>query len=284
MKNTEVYVKLRRCLETVRKKTSFTPYVALVLGSGLGGLADVMQVECTVEYSEIDGFPVSTVDGHAGRFLFGYLEGVPVVCMQGRVHYYEGYDISDVVLPVRLMSMLGAKMLFLTNAAGGINRDFDAGDLMIIKDHILSFFPANPLVGANIDELGGRFSDMSEVYDRKFCDIIADCAANLGIKIHRGVYVQLTGPSYETPAEIRMLGNCGADAVGMSTACEAVAARHCGMKICGVSCITNKAAGISETPLTHDEVKAAADKAAESFRALVKDSLRRLYESEKKVL
>lgn len=281
MEKTEVYGKLRRCFEIVREKTSFKPYVALILGSGLGGIAETMQIEDVVEYSKIDGFPVSTVDGHAGRFLFGYLEGVPVVCMQGRIHYYEGYDITDVVLPVRLMAMLGAKILFLTNAAGGINVNYNAGDLMIITDHILNFFPANPLIGRNVDELGSRFPDMSEVYNRNFCNIIEDSADSLGIKIHRGVYVQLTGPSYETPAEICLLSHVGADAVGMSTACEAVAARHCGMKICGVSCITNKAAGISEKPLTHEEVKIAADRAAQNFKSLIKRSLSRLYEFDK---
>ncbi len=270
-----VYEKLKNCYESVRAKTSFEPKVALVLGSGLGKFAEEIDVVDQISYSDIEGFPMSTVPGHAGRFVFGYVEGVPVVCMQGRVHYYEGYPITDVVLPVRLMAMLGAKYLFLTNASGGINRDFKAGDFMLITDHISSFAP-NPLIGANIDEIGTRFPDMSSVYNPILQDIILQVADDFDIEMQKGVYAQLTGPSFESPAEIRMLGKLGVDAVGMSTVVEAIAANHMGMKICAISCVCNLAAGISETPLTHDEVQEAAAKAAPLFKQIVRETIIRI--------
>lgn len=269
------YEKIIACRDYVRSRTDFVPKVALVLGSGLGGFAEQLDVVCTVDYADIPGFPVSTVPGHAGRFIFGRVDGVNVVCMQGRVHYYEGYGIDDVVLPARLMHELGAEILFLTNASGGVNPAFNAGDLMLITDHIAVFVP-NPLVGPNIDELGVRFPDMSHIYDPELCGIIRAAAAENGIALREGVYCQLTGPSYESPAEIRALGVLGADAVGMSTAVEAIAANHCGMRVCGVSCVSNKAAGLSPTPLSHKEVQEAADKAAPLFTALVRGSIARM--------
>ncbi len=268
-----VYEKLIKCYECVRKKTSFEPRVAIVLGSGLGDYAQQIQVETEVSYSEIEGFPISTVQGHDGRFIFGYVDTVPVVCMKGRVHYYEGYDISDVVLPTRLMKLLGAEILFLTNAAGGVNTSFHAGDLMLIKDHISVFAP-NPLIGANIKELGTRFPDMTHVYDLELQKVIRDTARKNGIFLQEGVYTQLTGPSYESPAEIRMLRALGCDAVGMSTVVEAIAANHCGMRICGISCICNLAAGMSDTPLSHKEVQEAADMTAPLFKKLVTESVK----------
>lgn len=264
----EVYEKLQNCLACIRKKTDFVPEVAIVLGSGLGDYADDIKVECEINYSEIDGFPVSTVVGHAGKFIFGYVDDIPVVCMKGRVHYYEGYDVSDVVLPTRLMKLMGAKTLFLTNAAGGINTNFMAGDLMLITDQISVFAP-NPLMGQNIDELGVRFPDMSNVYDVKLQEIIKETARELSIPLQQGVYLQFTGPSYESPAEVKMAGLLGADAVGMSTTVEAIAANHMGMQICGISCISNMAAGISKTPLSHAEVQEAANKASANFKKLV---------------
>ena len=270
-----VYEKLQNCYESVRKKTDFEPKVALVLGSGLGKFAEEIDVQARISYSEIEGFPTSTVPGHAGQFVFGYVEGVPVVCMQGRVHYYEGYPITDVVLPVRLMAKLGAKYLFLTNASGGINRDFKAGDFMMLTDHI-SLFTHNPLIGPNIDEIGTRFPDMSSVYDPILQDIIMGVADDFDIEIQKGVYAQLTGPSFESPAEIRMLSKLGVDAVGMSTVVEAIAANHMGMKICAISCVCNLAAGISETPLTHDEVQEAAAKAAPLFKQILRESITRI--------
>ncbi len=271
----EVYEKLMRCLESVRKHTDFCPEVALVLGSGLGDYADSIQVETEISYSEIGEFPVSTVPGHDGRFIFGYVNKVPVVCMKGRVHYYEGYPISDVVLPVRLMKLMGAKTLFLTNASGGVNPDFKAGDLMLIRDHIACFVPS-PLIGPNEEALGVRFPDMSEVYDKDLQDIIRDCAKEAGISLREGVYLQLTGPAYESPAEVRMVSRLGADAVGMSTAVEAVAANHMGMKICGISCVCNPAAGLSPTPLSHEEVQEAANKTAPLFKKLVTAAITRM--------
>ncbi len=269
-----IYEKLLKCKEAVRKVTDFEPDIALVLGSGLGGFAENIKVEVEVPYSDIPGFPISTVPGHAGKFIFGYLGDKKVVCMKGRVHYYEGYDISDVVLPTRVMKMLGAKILFLTNAAGGLGRGFAAGDLMLITDHISSFAP-NPLIGPNIEELGVRFPDMSSVYKKDLQDVIKSVAAENGIKLQEGVYCQLTGPSFESPAEIRLLAGLGVSAVGMSTVNEAIAANHMGMKICGVSCISNLAAGISDVPLCHEEVQEAADKAAPLFTKLVTESIKR---------
>lgn len=263
----EVYDKLMNCYKSVREKTDFVPEAALVLGSGLGNYADHIQVVTEINYSDIEGFPVSTVVGHAGKFIFGYVGKVPVVCMKGRVHYYEGYPVSDVVLPTRLMKLLGAKILFLSNASGGMNRKFQAGDLMMITDHIGIFAP-NPLIGANIEELGTRFPDMSHVYDLELQDLIRTTAKENNIPLQEGVYVQLTGPSYESPAEIRMLADY-ADAVGMSTVVEAIAANHCGLRVCGISCVCNLAAGMNPTPLSHKEVQEAADKVAPLFTELV---------------
>lgn len=264
-----MYQKLLNCLTSVRKKTDFKPEIALILGSGLGGFADEIDVAVSVDYAEIEGFPVSTVKGHQGRFVFGYVEKVPVVIMQGRVHYYEGYDMKEVVLPTRLMGMMGAKKLLITNAAGGCNPSFKPGDLMMITDHIATAVPS-PLIGVNIEELGTRFPDMSEVYSRRLCRVIENCAEKYGLELKKGVYLQLTGPNYETPAEIRMAQSWGADAVGMSTACEAIAARHMGMEVCGISCITNMAAGISKTVLNHEEVQETADKTGKVFKEFVR--------------
>lgn len=269
----QIYEKLLNCTNAVKSKISFKPEVALILGSGLGDYAKEMSIEETIEYSEIDGFPVSTVVGHQGRFLFGYVKGVPVVAMQGRVHFYEGYPMSDVVLPVRLMGLLGAKTVILTNAAGGVNFNFQPGDLMMITDQITTMIPS-PLIGPNLDELGTRFPDMSEVYDRELRKLIRQAARNTKVSLQSGVYMQFTGPSYETPAEIRMCRALGGDAAGMSTACEAMAARHMGLRVCGISCITNMAAGMSNQPLNHKEVQETADRVAEEFKNLVTETIR----------
>ena len=270
-----VYDKLRNCYDSIKAKIPFEPKVALVLGSGLGDYAEQLEIQGTIDYRDIEGFPVSTVPGHKGRFVFACINGVPAVLMQGRVHYYEGYPMSDVVLPVRLMKLMGAKVLFLTNAAGGINYDYGAGDFMLIKDQISCFVPS-PLIGPNLEELGPRFPDMSHIYDEDLRDIIRSTALELGIRIQEGVYVQLTGPAYESPHEVKMCRILGGDAVGMSTACEAVAANHMGMKICGISCISNLACGMTDVPLSHKEVQEASDKMAPLFKKLVSESIRKL--------
>ena len=267
-----VYEKLLKCYDCYKKKIDFEPKVAVVLGSGLGNFAKVVDVKAELPYSEIEGFPVSTVPGHAGKFIFGYINEVPVVLMQGRVHYYEGYPITDVVLPTRLMKMMGAKILFLTNASGGINPSFHAGSLMLIQDHI-SLFAPNPLIGPNIEELGTRFPDMSHVYDEDLQAMIKETAKENDIELFEGVYAQLTGPSFESPAEIQMLYKMGASAVGMSTVVEAIAANHMGMKICGVSCVSNLAAGMNSAPLTHEEVQEAANAVAPKFEKLLVESI-----------
>lgn len=267
---------LDACCAFVSERIDFKPEIALILGSGLGGFAEKIKVKQTLDYKDIPNFPVSTVWGHAGRFVFGYCDGVPVAVMQGRVHMYEGYTPQEAVLPVRLLHQLGAKVLFLTNAAGGIQHGMKAGEFMLITDQISSFVPS-PLRGENIDALGVRFPDMSEIYSKRLQKIIRKVAVNADIPLKEGVYVQTAGPAYESPAEIRMFRLLGADAVGMSTAIEAIAARHCGMEICGISCISNLAAGISPHPLSHEEVKEAADKAAPQFEQLVRQSISEIH-------
>ncbi|MBR3447276.1 MAG: purine-nucleoside phosphorylase [Oscillospiraceae bacterium] len=267
---------LDACCAFVSARIDFKPEIALILGSGLGGFAEKIDVKQTLDYKDIPNFPVSTVWGHAGRLVFGYCDGVPVAVMQGRVHMYEGYTPQEAVLPVRLLHQLGAKVLFLTNAAGGIQHGMKAGEFMLITDQISSFVPS-PLRGENIDALGVRFPDMSEIYSKRLQKIIRKVAVNADIPLKEGVYVQTAGPAYESPAEIRMFRLLGADAVGMSTAIEAIAARHCGMEICGISCISNLAAGISPHPLSHEEVKEAADKAAPQFERLVRQSIAEIH-------
>lgn len=262
------YEKLNKCYEYYRSRTDFTPRVGLILGSGLGGYAKNMKVELEIAYGDIPGFPVSTVQGHDGKFLLGYIGDVPAVAMKGRVHYYEGYPMEDVVLPTRLMKCMGIGILFLTNAAGGINPDFHVGDFMMITDQISSFAPS-PLIGENVSELGDRFPDMTHIYDPELQMLIRETAEEEQIALQEGVYLQTTGPNFESPAEIRMYGMLGADAVGMSTACEAIAARHAGVRVCGISCISNMASGLSDEELSHLDVQKAADKRAEEFERLV---------------
>ncbi len=269
------YKKVLKCYESIRECLPFQPKAALVLGSGLGDYADAVRVVRTLDYCRIEDFPVSTVPGHKGRFVFGYVGKVPVVIMQGRVHYYEGYSMEEVVLPIRLMKMMGAEILFLTNAAGGVNEQFHAGDFMMITDQISSFVPS-PLIGPNMDELGPRFCDMSQIYDKELQEIIRSAARRLDIPLKEGTYIQLTGPAYETPAEVRMVRALGADAVGMSTACEAVAANHMGMKICGISCISNLGCGMSGQPLSHEEVQETADRVAPLFKYLITESIKKM--------
>ncbi len=270
-----MYKKLQKALKFIRKKTDFVPRVALVLGSGLGDFAEGDDIIAEIPYGDIPGFPTSSVVGHKGRFIFKYVNEVPTVIMQGRVHYYEGYDITQVVMPIRLMKMMGAETLFLTNAAGGINKAFSEGALMMISDHISSLVPS-PLIGKNIEELGTRFPDMSAIYDKELRNIIRGEAEKLSIKLFEGVYIQTSGPNYESPAEIRAYESWGADAVGMSTACEAMAARHAGMRVCGISCISNMAAGLNAAPLSHEDIKNMAEKIGGDFKRLVAAAIEKM--------
>ena len=273
------YERIKRCHAYVRTVTDFVPKVGLILGSGLGGYAKNMEVVCEIPYGDIPDFPVSTVQGHDGRFLLGYVGKTPAMVMKGRVHYYEGYPMEDVVLPVRLMKLMGIEALFLTNAAGGINRGFTTGDFMMITDQISNFVPS-PLIGDNIAELGDRFPDMTHIYDEQFKALIVQTAKEEGISLKSGIYVQASGPNFESPAEIRMFASMGADAVGMSTACEALAARHAGIRVCGVSCISNMASGIAAEELSHLDVQAVADKRSAEFECLVTKVIEKIYKGE----
>ena len=271
------YEKLEKCYEYYRSVTDFVPKVGLILGSGLGGYAKNMKVEKEIPYRDIPGFPVSTVQGHDGRFLLGYIGDVPAVVMKGRVHYYEGYTMEEVVLPVRLMKKMGIEILFLTNASGGINRKFHEGDFMMITDQISNFVPS-PLRGENVSELGVRFPDMTHIYDEQLQELIRETAKEEEIPIQEGVYLQTSGPNFESPAEIRMFAALGADAVGMSTACEAITARHAGIRVCGISCISNMASGIAEAELSHQDVQNVADKSGKAFEHLVTKIIEKMKE------
>lgn len=268
MKKEITYKELQEACAYVQTRLPYLPEVALVLGSGLGEFADQLTIDAKIPYGDIPHFPVSTVAGHDGCFMLGRVEGCPVLIMKGRVHYYEGYSMQEVVMPVRVMRMLGTQILILTNAAGGINASYKPGILVRITDQITSFVPS-PLIGTNMDAIGTRFPDMSHVYDTELGERMESVARNQGIGLEEGVYLQTTGPNYETPAEIRMYRALGADLVGMSTACEAMAARHAGMKVVGVSCVTNMAAGMSKAELNHKEVQETADRVAQDFQTLI---------------
>ena len=269
------YEKLLKCYEYYRSVTDFEPRVGLILGSGLGGYARNMEVVKEIPYGDIPGFPVSTVQGHDGRFLLGYIGNVPAVVMKGRVHYYEGYSMEEVVMPVRLMKMMGIEILFLTNASGGMGEGFHVGDFMLITDQISSFVPST-LIGENVSELGERFPDMTHIYDTELMELIRKTAEEEGIPLQEGVYLQTSGPNFESPAEIRMYAVLGADAVGMSTACEAIAARHAGIRVCGISCISNMASGLSDEELSHLDVQAVADRRSGELELLVTRSIEKM--------
>lgn len=270
---------IRRRMEeaaaAVRKRVPFDPEVGIVLGSGLGALADAIELAGAVSYDEIPHFPRSTVEGHAGRLVLGTLEGKRVGAMQGRIHFYEGYAIQDVVFPIRVLFALGCRTLLVSNAAGGLNREWKAGDLMIISDHI-NFQGTNPLIGPNDESLGPRFPDMSRPYDPELVALAERCAVDERIAIRKGVYVAVTGPSYETAAELRMLRGLGADAVGMSTVPEVIAARHLGMRVLGITAITDMATGEVVVPVTHEEVLAVARELEPRFVRLVRRILREM--------
>ncbi|UOQ93648.1 purine-nucleoside phosphorylase [Halobacillus shinanisalinarum] len=259
----------------IQEKLSAQPTVGLILGSGLGVLADEIENPVMISYKDIPHFPESTVSGHKGQLVIGQLEGRQVIAMQGRFHYYEGYDMKQVTFPVRVMKEMGVETLFVTNAAGGVNESFEAGDLMVITDHINNMGDS-PLLGMNDEDLGPRFPDMSEAYDRALLHHAEQSAERLGLKIQKGVYVGNTGPAYETAAEVRMIRTLGGDAVGMSTVPEVIVANHMGIRVLGISCISNMAAGILDQPLTHDEVIETTARVREDFLGFVKDLLKTL--------
>ncbi|WP_053364010.1 purine-nucleoside phosphorylase [Bacillus sp. FJAT-27251] len=262
--------KIKNAASFLKEKFGGQPQIGLILGSGLGVLADEIEEPVKIPYSEIPDFPVSTVEGHAGQLVFGKLSGVTVAAMQGRFHFYEGYSMEKVTFPVRVMKELGIETLIVTNAAGGVNENFAPGDLMLISDHINNM-GTNPLIGPNDSELGPRFPDLSEAYSRELRSQARDIAKSIGIEVREGVYVGNPGPVYETPAEIKMLRTLGGDAVGMSTVPEVIVARHSGMKVLGISCISNMAAGILDQPLSHDEVIETTEKVKSTFLRYVKE-------------
>jgi len=266
-----MYNKLKESYNYIKERLSdFTPKVAIVLGSGLGSLTDEMENTIVIKYSDIPNFPVSTIVGHAGEFVAGTIYGVPVLAMKGRFHYYEGYDIKEVTMPIRIFSMLNIKTLILTNAAGGVNKDYIPGDFMVINDHI-NFAGLSALRGRNLDEFGPRFLDVTNLYDKDLSQILKRIIKNHTNRELEGVYAYMQGPSYETAAEIRALRTLGADAVGMSTVPEAIVARHCGMKVVAVSCITNMAAGILAQPLNHEEVVETGNRVKNTFKCVIKE-------------
>jgi purine-nucleoside phosphorylase len=270
-----IYERVEHAARTIHARFSEDVRVALVLGSGLGAFADDIEDAVTIPYEEIPGFARSTVVGHAGRMVLGKIEGVAVAAMQGRFHYYEGYGFEEVIFPIRTLGLLGTKSLVLTNAAGGINIAFDQGALMIISDH-LNLTGVNPLRGAHDERFGARFPDMSEVYAHDYQEIAVEEAHAMGLELRRGIYAALSGPSYETPAEIRMLRTLGADAVGMSTVPEAIAAKQMGVKILGISCITNMAAGVIGEPINHQEVIETGERVRDTFKELLRRIIPRL--------
>ncbi|MCP3738659.1 purine-nucleoside phosphorylase [Rossellomorea sp. BNER] len=264
------YDKIGNAAKLLKNKYTGIPRIGLILGSGLGVLADEIENPVRVPYKEIPNFPVSTVAGHAGQLVFGQLSGVEVVAMQGRFHYYEGYGFDQVTFPVRVMKELGVETLIVTNAAGGVNENFKAGDLMIISDHINNM-GGNPLIGPNDSRLGVRFPDMSTAYNKELRKLAKEIAEKISLSVQEGVYVGNTGPTYETPAEVRLARTLGGDAVGMSTVPEVIVARHAGIEVLGISCISNMAAGILDQPLTHDEVMETTEKVKADFLAYVKE-------------
>lgn len=270
----DLYSRAENAARIIRSRTAADARIALVLGSGLGGFAEDFEDAVNIPYREIPGFVSSTAQGHAGRLVSGKVDGVPVLAMQGRVHYYEGYSLEEVTFPIRTFKLLGIDTLVLTNAAGGVDIELTQGALMVISDH-LNVMGVNPLRGPNDERFGPRFPDMSEVYSRELQEFVIEEARGLGVTVRRGIYAALAGPSYETPAEIHMLRTFGADAVGMSTVPEAIVARHMGMKVLGISCVTNMAAGITENPINHEEVMETGERVRETFTQLLRKVIAR---------
>ncbi|HEU4712417.1 MAG TPA: purine-nucleoside phosphorylase [Pyrinomonadaceae bacterium] len=274
--STALYERAEHAARTIRARLTLEPRIAIVLGSGLGAFADDFDEAVGIPYNEIPGFPRSTVEGHSGRLVAGKVDNVPVLAMQGRVHYYEGYSLEEVTFPVRTFKLLDIKTLVLTNAAGGINVQLTQGALMMISDHV-NLMGDNPLRGPNDERFGPRFPDMSAVYSPELQELVVEEAKAIGVEVRRGIYGGLSGPSYETPAEIHLLRNLGADAVGMSTVPEAIVARHMNMEVLGISCITNMAAGLSDQPIDHAEVMATGDRVRETFTQLLRRVVSRIH-------
>lgn len=263
------YKILKEAYDSIKKKIPYVPEIAITLGSGLGDFVNDLKIDAVIDYANIKNFPKATNQNHKGKFVFTTIGGKKVLVMQGRIHFYEGYSAVEAVRPVRLIAMMGVKKLILTNAAGTPNKKYRPGDIMIIKDHI-SFFAPNPLIGENVEELGTRFPDMTNVYDPEMIKVIKKVAAKNKIKIQEGVYCQLKGPSFETATEVKLLGKLGVDAVGMSTVIEVIAARHAGLKVAGLSVITNMGTGLSKVKLSDDDVRETAAKIAVKFEKLIK--------------
>jgi purine-nucleoside phosphorylase len=272
---TDPFTSAESAAQLILSRTPLRPKIGLVLGSGLGGFADSLTDATRVPYAEIPSFPQSTAIGHAGRMVIGKAGAVPVAAMQGRVHLYEGYSAQEITFPIRVFGRMGIRAVILTNAAGGINRSYSQGALVLIRDHI-NLQGANPLVGTNDDRFGPRFPDMTQAYARQYCEAAREEADKLGITLHEGVYAALLGPSYETPAEIEYLRRIGADLVGMSTVAEVITARHMGMSVLAISCVTNMAAGILNQPLSHAEVMETGERVKATFEALLRAVLPRV--------
>ena len=272
---TGLYERAEHAARIIRSRTTETPRIAIILGSGLGAFADDFEDAVGIPYEDINGFPRSTAEGHAGRLVVGKIDQVPLMAMQGRVHFYEGYSLEQVTFPIRVFKLLGIKTLILTNASGGVNVQFTQGALMIISDH-LNLLGDNPLRGPNDARFGPRFLDMTSVYSPELQEIVIEEAKSLNIEVRRGIYAALAGPSYETPAEIHLMRNLGADAVGMSTVPEAIVARHMDIEVLGISCITNMAAGIGDEPINHEDVMATGDRVRETFTQLLRKVVGRI--------
>ena len=269
MASTSLYERAEHATRVIRARTNVEARIGVVLGSGLGGFANDFDDAVGIPYEEIPGFVRSTAQGHAGRLVIGKIDSVPVVAMQGRVHYYEGYSLEEVTFPIRTFGLLGIKTVVLTNASGGINVELTKGALMVISDHV-NLMGVNPLRGPNDERFGPRFPDLTAVYTPELQELVVDEARSIGVEVRRGIYGGLSGPSYETPAEIHLLRSLGADAVGMSTVPEAIVARHMGLEVLGIACITNMAAGIGDEPIDHDDVMATGDRVRATFTELLR--------------
>lgn len=269
------YDYFKKSSDYILEKINFKPEIAIILGSCLGNLADEIENQVIIDYKDIPNFLQTTVSSHAGKLIIGQLSGKNVICMSGRFHYYEGYDFEELTVPIRVMHLLGVKTVILTNAAGAVNKDFVAGDIMIIKDQIKLNGPS-PVRGKNLEEFGPRFFDMSYTYDREYIQLVKEVGKSSNIELQEGVYFYMPGPQFETPAEIRAIRILGGDAVGMSTVTEAIVAAHCGMKVLGLSLMSNMAAGVLDQPLTTEEVDETAEKSAEKFKVLLKNILKKM--------